>query len=84
MTIACQSGSRPRREIRAAWFKLTHYPSFTMLGAGNADLARLIAVASLSSKRIGPKMPCKCGFPMRSALRVISASHSMQEKICTS
>ena len=20
-------------------------------------------------------MPCKCGFPMRSALRVISASH---------
>jgi hypothetical protein len=24
--------------------------SFTMLGAGNADLARLIAVASLSSK----------------------------------
>jgi hypothetical protein len=68
----------------SAWFKLTHYPSFTMLGAGNAAFVRLIGAGSLLIKQTSPKTPCRCGLPMRSALRVISASHSMQEKICTS
>ena len=48
---------------RAAWFKLTHYPSFTMLGAGNAVFVRLIRVGSLLIKRTSPKMPVGAASP---------------------
>jgi hypothetical protein len=55
-------------------------------------VGRAVARASLTHRRAmlrgsvssSIKTACGCGFPLRSALRVISASHFMQEKICTS